>query len=398
MPGPVIVVAIDRLPAWLLSAYGSTWVGQPTIAGLAARGVVFDRAIAPTDDPRRTLTDVLAPFAALGPLTVVTDAEAGPAGVAAANVRRVPLRADDRLAADAAATNLGRLFAAAEAVLREPRAGGQGGTAPRRLVVVEATSLGVAWDAPQEFREVFQSPDDPPPPPGGGVPQFVADADTDPDLLVGLRHVFAGQLMLLDQALERLLEAAGPGLTMLLIGARGLGLGLHGRVGPGPMPPYGELVHLPAILVDAAGRMAGQRYAGLTLPADLGATLADLAGLGPAVTVGPTADDDVPWRGRSLAGLFDHWRSADRDRVIVTTAGGVGVVTAGWHAVCSTAEATTPLRLHAKPDDFFELCDVADRSPDVAAELGRLIEAAVAGRQPEAWLGPLSREAAAGVT
>jgi hypothetical protein len=388
-PAPLIVVAIDRLPAWIMSAYGASWVGQPEIAGLAARGIVFDRVIATSDDPRSTLADILAPLGGLEPATVVTDAETGPPGVSVeADIRRVPVRADGRLATDPALTNLGRLFATAEATIRQLRTGeGEGSVSGRRLVVVEATSLGVAWDAPEEFREAYQAPDDPPPPPGGRVPSFVADAETDPDVLVGIRHVFAGQLTLLDGALGRLLAVAGADATVLLCGLRGLGLGLHGRVGPGPMPPYGELVHLPAILVDASGRMAGQRYDGLATPADLGATLADLVGIVPS-----------GGRGQSLAGLYDGWRAPNRDRVIVRGEAGAAVVTSGWHAVLP-ADATSAMpRLYAKPDDFFELCDVADRSPDVAGELGRLMEAAVNGRTTDAWHAPLSHAAAAGVT
>jgi hypothetical protein len=388
-PAPLIVVAIDRLPAWIMSAYGASWVGQPEIAGLAARGIVFDRVIATSDDPRSTLADILAPLGGLEPATVVTDAETGPPGVSVeADIRRVPVRADGRLATDPALTNLGRLFATAEATIRQLRTGeGEGSVSGRRLVVVEATSLGVAWDAPEEFREAYQAPDDPPPPPGGGVPSFVADADTDPDVLVGIRHVFAGQLTLLDGALGRLLAVAGAGATVLLCGLRGLGLGLHGRVGPGPMPPYGELVHLPAILVDSGGRMAGQRYDGLATPADLGATLAALAGI-----VQPGG------RGQSLAGLYDGWRAPSRDRVIVRGEAGAAVVTSGWHAVLPADAASAMPRLYAKPDDFFELCDVADRSPDVAGEVGRLMEAAVAGRVADAWHAPLSHAAAVGVT
>jgi hypothetical protein len=51
------------------------------------------------------------------------------------------------------------------------------------------------------------------------------------------------------------------------------------------------------------------------------------------------------------------------------------------------------VRLFAKPDDYFELCDVADRCPDVAEELGRLAAAAAAGDVAAAWRAPLSAAA-----
>jgi len=382
---PLLIVAVDRLPAWILSAYGATWTAQPALDAVAARGLVFDRVVTTTDDARRALADLLGPLRGLRPAVLVTDAGSGPPDWDG-EVRTVPVRSDGGLEDDEATTNLGRLFAAAEAVVaREPWAGG------RRLLVVEATSLGLSWDAPEMFRQAYVDPDDPPPPPGGFVPDFQADADTDPDLLVGIRHAFAGQLTLFDRCLGRLLAAAhagAPGLGVLVVGLRGLGLGLHGRVGPGPLAPYGEIVHVPAILVEAGGRMAGQRYGGLATPGDLGETLASLTGVLASGSPGGPGGDE-PWRGRSVAGLFERWEAPARDRVITAGVAGVAVTTLDWHAVRPAGTAAPP-RLHAKPDDFFELCDVADRSPDVAAELGGLLEAVVDGRGPEAWRMPLS--------
>ena len=47
------------------------------------------------------------------------------------------------------------------------------------------------------------------------------------------------------------------------------------------------------------------------------------------------------------------------------------------------------IRLFAKPDDFFELADVANRCADVAGPLGDLLERACAGDRGVAWLTPL---------
>ncbi|MFM9026023.1 MAG: hypothetical protein ACKON7_11915 [Planctomycetaceae bacterium] len=58
-PGGLLVVAIDRLPAWILPAYGAAWVAMPRLTALAARGVVLDRVIATSDEPLATLADLL---------------------------------------------------------------------------------------------------------------------------------------------------------------------------------------------------------------------------------------------------------------------------------------------------------------------------------------------------
>lgn len=384
-PSRLLVIAIDRLPAWILPPYGATWVAMPTLTTLAGRGVVFERIVAPTDDAQATLIDLVG---GVGGAHVVTDdprlEAAGPA--AASTVRVVEVLPKAAAEAEPEATGLARLFAtAADAVARG-----------EQRIVVHATALGITWDAPEDFITAYLDPEDPPPPPGAAVPDFVATADTDPDRLVGIRHVFAAQLTLLDRCLAALLDAAGDGpWTVLVVGLRGIGLGLHGRVGPGVMPPYGEVVHLPAILVDAAGRMAAQRWGRLVTPADLGATLGEL------VAGTAAAGTPAPGQGTSLAKLFDDWSPEGRDRVIVTTRGGNAIVTAGWQAIAPAvspdgATASAGIRLYAKPDDFFELCDVADRCPDVVDELGSLLAAVAAGDLPRASTAPLSPAAERG--
>ena len=384
VPSRLLVVAVDRLPAWILPPYGATWVAMPTLTALAGRGLVFDRVLATTDDARVTLGDLLEGLAGVH---VVTDdprlavpgrAEAALPPDAVQVVEAVPKAAAE---AEPEATSLARLFAAAaDAVARG-----------MHRLVVHCTALGIAWDAPADFVAAYQDPDDPPPPPGAALPDFVATADTDPDVLVGLRHVYAAQLTLLDRCLATLLDAAGAEpWTVLVVGLRGMGLGLHGRVGGGDMPPFGELIHLPAILVDAEGRMAAQRFGGLVIPADLAATVQ-------AVVAGrPVADGPrEPWQGVSLARLLDDWSPTGRDRVIATTRGGTAIMTAGWQAISPATPTPDPtsapgVRLHAKPDDFFELCDVADRCPHEVEEFRSLLAAVAAGDLPRAWTAPLS--------
>ena len=75
------------------------------------------------------------------------------------------------------------------------------------------------------------------------MPNLSVAADTDPDLVVGIRQVFAGQLTLLDRCLGELFEAAAAGgrWAVLVVGLRGMPLGLHGIVGCEPGNPPGGL-------------------------------------------------------------------------------------------------------------------------------------------------------------
>lgn len=379
-PAPrLLVVTIDRLPAWMLSAWGATWVATPTIDALAARGLVFDRLVAPAIDPVATLRDVVGPVLdASRPTAIVTDDLSVVAGLGvgpSADVRHVAILPTEAVAEDESLTNLARLFAAAIEVVGEAVDG-----ATRRVVWCHASSLATVWDAPQSFREAYVDPEDPVPPFGTRPPEFRVDAETDPDLVVGVRQVFAGQLTLLDRHLGLLLDAiggangrgaGGDGWNVLVAGVRGLSLGLHGWVGPGgDAVPYGETIHVPAVLADSRGRSCGQRYGGLVVPADLGATLGELvAGDAPATpTVGSPQGGDQS-RGRSLVPLLETWSLQPRDRVVVTGEQGVAIVTPEWQLLLQQAAAGPRARLFAKPDDYFELSDVADRCPDVVEQL-----------------------------
>jgi hypothetical protein len=368
--GGLLIVTVDRLPAWMLSSYGATWVSTPACDRLAAAGITLDRLIATSVDPRTTLADLTAhgrlwnAAAAAGwPAVLVTDDPALPGRPTGVEIVEVQAAPASRPADEPAATHLARLFGRAQEVVT---AGG------RRLVWCHAGSLGVAWDAPLSYREAYADPDDPPLPAGADVPNFSVTRDTDPDIVMGYRQAFAGQLTLFDACLGGLVDAVRavrPTWAIAVIGLRGMPLGLHGQVGcttPADTggKPYGEWVHLPAILVAADGRMAGQRSADLVTPADVGATLIDLAGL--AAVSSATAPGDA----RSLVGLFTDWQYDARDRVIVAAGDSTAIVTRGWHLVAEpSADGATVPRLFAKPDDFFELSDVADRCPAVAEEL-----------------------------
>jgi hypothetical protein len=395
MPPRLLLVTVDRLPAWIVPAWGATWVSAPALDALAGRGVVFDRLIAPSLDPGQTLDTLggalvtAAARAGLRP-TLVTDDAAFAARWAAEgdgvelSVTVVPALVPRRSARRAEETNLGRLFGAARGLL----AGGE-----ERIVWVHAGSLGLAWDAPESLREPYLDPDDPPPPEGVAVPSLRIDADTDPDLVMGHRQRLAAQVSLLDRCLGELVAAlpapplSAEAWTICFAGVRGMPLGLHGLVGlPGgdaAEMPFGESLHLPALVVDGRGRMAGQRYPGLVMPADVGETLREIVGVPERLP----ATDGEP--ARPLSDLLDSWTHDDRDRVICVVPGGMAVVTTHWFYLEEDGtDAEARRRLHAKPDDFFEVADVSSRCPEVMAALREIAAAARVGDRL-AWTAPL---------
>lgn len=407
VPAGMLVVTVDRLPAWMLGSYGATWVATPALDSLAARGVLFDRVIVPATSPFAGVAAVPDTFAGLfaegdgppllaaaadlawRPCVVSDDPRVPGPGLAgrsgAVDVRLVPAAPAAVVADDDRETAIARLVDAAVERLTV------GGT---RFLWCHVGSLGLTWDAPDAHRQRYIDPEDPPPPPGAAVASFIVDETTDPDRVVAARQVFAGQVTLLDGQLARLFaavqerERTDGGWAVLFVGVRGLPLGLHGQVGAGGDDlPYGEVVHVPALLIDPAGRMAAQRHGPLAVPADLGCTLADLIG-GRAPRSGPAPE---PWRGQSLLGLFSDWSARVRDRVIAVGPTAAAVVTPQWHCLAAAAADGGPhrIRLYAKPDDFFEQVDVADRCADVATTLGELAIAAHRGDPSRAWSIPL---------
>ena len=406
-PGGMLIVTVDRLPAWLLPLAGCTWVATPALDALAGRGLVLDRLTAASDAAGDTLAalggrgpgdggdswPLLAAASAAGwaPVMVTDDADVAAAMPGEVTVEQVPLILPPRLAATETETAFGRLFTVALRTLEADR---------HRLVWCHASSLATSWDAPRSFREAYLDPDDPPPPEGAAPPDVPVDADTDPDLVMGLRQVFAGQVTLLDSCFAMLLDAvaeraAHAPWTLVFAGVRGMPLGLHSRIGCGPLPPYAELIQLPAVLVDHRERMAAQRYGGLTTPADLGRTLLDLIGGGTGGSR-PAAGGADPRGGRSLLGLLDAWQGPDRDRVICTASQGVAVSTPAWHLVCPEGDGPPGRpRLYARPDDYFDACDVADRSVEAAEELAAIADLARTDIA-EAWRRPLSAATASG--
>ena len=381
--GRLAVVTFDWLPAWMLTSWGTTWLATPAFDALAARGVVFDAMMAPGDDLAATLRAVVGPACErLGGLPslaslLVTDTPAvarGPLGRHFRDVVEEPAEPAGRCAEEEGDTALGELFAAVAeavpAVADEPC-----------WLWCHAGSLGVAWDAPLEFRDSLVGEDDPEPPRSAAIPSCVVAADDDPDRILGIRQAFAGQLMLADRMLGFLLEIldglGGEPWTVVVAGLRGMPMGLHGDLGLSsagsrPLLPYGDLVQMPVIVADARGRMAGQRYGGLLAAEDLGAFCAE------SLAVHDASSPPSP-----LAGLLARWACTPREQVVSTTARGVSLATKEWRMVVERPASggdggAGRLRLFAKPDDFFEQCDVADRCGVVVDDLQEQLAAAAA--------------------
>ncbi len=226
-------------------------------------------------------------------------------------------------------------------------------------------SLGTTWDAPPECRERYWGESDPPLLTTADVPDRMLPPGFDPDELLVYTQAYAGQIALLDTCLggflDVLYEGSAARHTLLAItAARGFPMGEHRRLGPCDQALHGELVHVPLMLrfPDRAG--ASLRSKALVEPADLWRTLLDWWPKA-AVPQSPT--------GVSLLPLVRNERTVDRDRLVVSGPGRErAICTPAWYL-----RTVEPPELYVKPDDFWEVNDVAVRCQVVVE---RLLDAA----------------------
>ncbi|HEV3006339.1 MAG TPA: sulfatase-like hydrolase/transferase [Pirellulales bacterium] len=387
-----IVVVVDRLHVGYLGCYGNTWVATPELNRLCVESFTFDQAIA--DIP--SLEAVYASFWSGSHVLQRSGGRLGGAALPAALAKTgvaATLISDDRgvsqhpLAADfgetieveppqedgavsaddAGQTHLAGYFALAADWLERAR---------RPFCLwLHTRGLAAPWDAPLDLRNQYADADEAPPPPLVDVPcRWLAD-DFDPDERFGVCQAYAGQVSLLDACLGGLLAAISDGpfheeTLLTFVSPRGFPLGEHRRIGPCDDALYNELIHVPWLLRLPDGCGAAARSQSIVAPADLCSTLCDWWGIAPLLPAGT---------GRSLLPIVRNEIESLRDRACVAAPDGEqGIRTSGWYLRLPAAgpEGRDVLdvdraELYAKPDDCWELNDVADRCRDTVEALRR---------------------------
>jgi hypothetical protein len=193
------------------------------------------------------------------------------------------------------------------------------------------------------------------------VPRLVLPDDFDPDVLLGIVQSYAGQVSLLDVCVGALLESLADGplaeQTLLAVfSARGFPLGEHGRVGACDEALHGELVHVPMMIRFPDKLGAAGRSQALATPADLRPTLLEWWSHPDA------ADASI---GKSLVPIVRGEVETVRDRLVLgTPLAETAIRTPAWYMRLLDAP-----QLYVKPDDRWEVNDVADRCAPVVEEL-----------------------------
>jgi arylsulfatase A-like enzyme len=428
VPRPnIICLAIDRLHIGYLGAYGNTWISTPALDRLASESLVLDRMMIDSPQLKLSYRSLWSGLHAMVPQSAESAGNNLPKLLAAdgwqtalisddsavgdhpmarefgervvvANRKDSPER-DFVVAGDIAETDAALFISSMlESLERLP--------AEPFLLWAHTGTLGRIWDAPLDFRARYHDEDDPPPGEWANVPNYTVGDQVDPDELLGVRHAYAGQVSMIDALLGSLFEAIDQSPTaantaVLLFSPRGFPLGEHGRIGPCDDVLFAELTHVSCLLRLPQGVAASQRSQHLIQPADLFATLVEIAGVAP-----PATKREIAGRGRSFfastfsepAGEFDRACaiSPDREHRLETPAWAMRVPpgaerTSGNQ---STSTEASPPQLFVKPDDWCEVNEVSDRCPEITegmqavlAEFGQACESGEA-----AALSPLRRE------
>jgi arylsulfatase A-like enzyme len=386
---------IDRLSAAYVGALGNTWIHTPAFDRLAAESLVLDRAM--IDSPavaevyhsywtgetaweNAARESGIAPTIAQFhrdrslPTVLITDDEdiaTHPLAKSFDEIVRLAPSPELQQATDWQDTELARFFAAAAENLIDRH--------PPSLVWLHTAALGRIWDSPQSLRDQYAAEDDPPALALIEPPSRKLGANIDPDVLLQLRHAYAGEITVLDNCLGTLLDSiAGSSWSdalMIATACRGYPLGEHGTVGRAADELYAELIQVPWFVRVPGGVKFGTRRQDLAQPADLAVTVRDWL----ATTEGSALQEPCAWfRGRSLLAADDDTKRTRKLAVARSATREMALATPHWFvrtpAQCAESDARK-LELYVKPDDRFEANEVSDRCLETVEEFHKAVQA-----------------------
>jgi hypothetical protein len=362
----ILVVEVSALHLGFLGCYGNDWVATPNLDRLAAESIVFDQHFA--DRPQSGSAAGTGRY-------VFPGAEQHPGdGCQDMGVHRAPIDV------------LKGFGAAAVRAIEQSR------EQNHTVLWIEGPSLAPPWRLPakvlasyvdDEAGDEEQSP--PLTSPDVGL-HHVAEADLD-----RLHAAYAGVVSYFDTQIGRVLDhlrkkKRSEGLLICVTARCGLPLGEHALTGLARAWLHDETVHVPLLLRLPEAANAGERVAALTQPIDLLPTLREYLGLAPAPGHGLSLwplmrGGSEPIRPYALSGQ----RIGDSEEWLLRTPDFAFLLP------ISVPAADPPRRpqLYAKPDDRWEVNDLAPRHEEYTELLEKTLRQVVAAaHQPGALVYP----------
>lgn len=361
-PPATIVITIDGLSCFMLGLQGNTSVETIAFDTLATQGISFDFAFSPSCDLATALRAMMTDSngdaiteGGVGNSFFVSDC---PTAIATAESARfdsiieVPLPTPEAAAGSVAETRAAEFFAVAIEALGSLEEGD--------LLWLHFSGLSTCWDAPLTTREHYRAPDDPAIYEDATPPSFTFDADVDdPDLLVSVQQACYAQVTIIDGVLDIFLDhvaqhPVGQAAVMILAGTRGYSLGDHGYVG------IGKTLHSPSLHVPLLVKLAKREQSHQNLRSH---SLIQTSAIGDWIT----APDSI----------IDHCKTimpTDSSPIFFSDGGDMAIQTAMWKLIrCVGSDSVITESLFAKPDDRWEVNDVARRCPQIIDELDGML-------------------------
>ena len=336
-----LCLSIDGLQSGMIGAYGNTWIHTPTLDSLACRSALFDRFYASTLDLSATMSEwwrQLPPNCRKILLTDDTGVFLHEQADLFEEKHRLEAKHRKRPAGRLEETQFFLAMATIADLLRNR-------SEKNFLLWAHFEGFRGIWDFPLSYRKRYQIDEDPEPY-SSVVPPEIAGTEgigkgIDPDVVQAVREAYSGGVTVLDDALSGLFafledEGLDSDTVLLFTSVRGFSLGEHNRIGVNE-DLYGENVHLPLFLRFPAGSPAGFRSQTLLQPGDVFALL---------------EKENLPEDPNEVHPLL--------------CIDGKVTVMPDWFVYQKPAGS----ELYVKPDDRWEVNDVADRCPDVLEQIG----------------------------
>ena len=341
----VVCLVIDRLHAGYVGAYGNTWIATPHFDRFASRSFLLENALIDSTDLDRLYRSYWQGWHGLCPTEPPESRPSLPSLLRQKGATTALLSDEPQLARHPAAADFDELLAIDPAWQPKPARRIDQTHFSRcfeRMIDWLASvrtpfmlwchlgGLGTTWDAPAEFRQAYVEPGDPPPPEGAEPPERLLPPDCDPDERLGISQCYAGQVSLLDACLGAFVDffdsLPAAGETLLAItSARGFPLGEHQRVGACDDALFGELVHVPLMMLFPNGAGAAGRSHALVEPSDLWAGIIDWC---------EVDDPPVSPSGASLLRLVRRDESLFRNRLCMAGRDEDRAIrTPAWHLI-----------------------------------------------------------------
>lgn len=348
-PRSAIVLVCDRLNPAFLGPYGNTWIETAASNRVAAKSLLIEQCLTTSLGLSEVYERYWSSLADIEQTaTLVTDEEKQVSHTLAAGFdTHIQLAADvgNTAATDIESTHWADLISAAMQQCDEfDREQG-------RLLWIHGRGCAGHWDAPYSLRESFAAEDDPAPPTFVRPPAQHLVGEVDPDELLGLQQAYAAEMTVFDHCLAPLVESlshsAFENTLFVLTSPRGYPLGEHSVIGDARPVLQFESLHVPLVIRFPDGRFEAERGHSLWQPSDVGELVR-----------------------RWLAG--DEFAIGDfgTERVASQAEGHWSLRTPAWFATgLVNPDADDETRLFAKPDDRFEVNDVAGICKGIAQDM-----------------------------